>query len=62
MTKLILAEDVAYAISCVQDHQSTINTDSEDGLKTYDEIMCRIDRLLKFYYDLIGFDPYREKK
>lgn len=62
MTKLTLAEDIAYAISCVQDHQSTINTDSEDGLKTYDEIMCRIERLLKFYYQLTGFDPYGGKK
>jgi hypothetical protein len=48
-----LAEDIAYAISCVQDHRDTIDIDSEP----WHEIGDRIERLFSFYYQLTGFNP-----
>jgi hypothetical protein len=52
-----LADDIAYAISCVQDHKDTIDTDTEGGRKLSDNASRVIDRLLSFYYQLVGFDP-----
>jgi hypothetical protein len=52
-----LAEDIAYAISCVQDYRDTIDIDSE----LWHEIGDRIERLFKFYYQLTGYDPNGEK-
>jgi hypothetical protein len=60
MTKPTLAEDIAYAISCVQDYKDTIDTDTENGQKIYDDVNVRIERLITFYYQLTGFDPYEE--
>ena len=60
MTKPTLAEDIAYAISCVQDYKDTIDTDTENGQKIYDDANVRIERLITFYYQLTGFDPYEE--
>jgi hypothetical protein len=62
MTKPTLAEDIAYAISCVQDYKDTIDIDGDDGWKTYDEINVRINRLFQFYYQLTGYDPYEKKE
>jgi hypothetical protein len=55
--KPTLAEDIAYAISCVQDHRDTIDIDSE----LWHEIGDKIERLFQFYYQLIGFS-YLENK
>lgn len=55
--KPTLAEDIAYAISCVRDYRDTIDTDTEDGNKLWDDVSRRIERLFKFYYQLTGFDP-----
>ena len=49
-----LAEDILYAISCVQDYRDTINTDNLVGQQVYDDIGEKIERLFKFYYQLIG--------
>jgi hypothetical protein len=57
MTKHI-SDDILYAISCVQDYRDTIDIDSE----LWHEIGNRIERLFKFYYQLIGFDPNGENK
>jgi hypothetical protein len=56
--KPTLAEDIAYAISCVQDYRDTIDTDDRVGQLVYDEISERIERLFKFYYQLIGYSAY----
>jgi len=58
--KPTLAEDITYAISCVQDYRDTIDTDDRAGQLVYDEISERIERLFKFYYQLTGFDPYEK--
>jgi hypothetical protein len=60
--KPTLAEDIAYAISCVQDYKDTIDTDTENGWKIYDDANSRIQRLINFYNQLIGFDPYEGNK
>jgi hypothetical protein len=52
-----LAEDIAYAISCVQDYRDTIDIDTEDGKELWDYVSRRIERLFQFYYQLVGFDP-----
>ena len=61
MTKPTLAEDIAYAISCVQDYKDTIDTDTENGQKIYNDANSRIQRLITFYDQLIGFDSYANK-
>lgn len=53
-----LADDIAYAISCVQDFRDTIDIDSE----LWHEFGNRIERLFRFYYQLIGLDITGEKK
>ena len=58
--KKTLAEDIGVAISCVQDYLDTI--DSVEKQEHYDTIRLRIERLMKFYYQLTGFDPNGEKK
>ena len=62
MIRPTLAEDIAYAISCVQDYKDTIDTDTENGWKIYDDANSRIERLFSFYYQLTGFNPYEENK
>ena len=62
MSNPILAEDIAYAISCVQDYRDTINTDNKVGQLVYDDVSGRIERLFKFYYQLTGFGPYEKKE
>ena len=62
MTKPTLAEDIAYAISCVQDYKDTIDTDTKKGQKIYDDVNSRIHRLISFYYQLTGYDPYEKKE
>ncbi len=57
-----LADDVAYAISCVQDHRDTIDTDTESGQKLSDNATRVVNRLLSFYYQLTGFDPTEANK
>jgi hypothetical protein len=52
-----LSEDIAYAISCVQDYRDTIDIDTEDGKELWDYVSRRIERLFQFYYQLVGFDP-----
>jgi hypothetical protein len=52
-----LAEDILYAISCVQDHRGTVDENTEE----WSQITRRIEGLYKFYYQLIGFDPNGEK-
>jgi|LakMenE18May11ns_1017448.scaffolds.fasta_scaffold9302193_1 hypothetical protein len=65
MTKT-LADDIAYAISCVQDYLDTIDRpyrlSSVEEQEHYDTIRLRIERLMRFYYQLTGFDPNGEKK
>jgi hypothetical protein len=61
MSNPILAEDIAYAISCVQDYKDTIDTDDRVGQLVYDDVSGRIERLFSFYYQLIGFDSYANK-
>ena len=56
--KPTLAEDIMIAISCMQDYRSNIKSDSELWYK----ISETIERLFKFYYQLIGFDPNMENK
>jgi len=60
MTKT-LADDIAHAISCVQDYLDTIDRpyrrSSVEEQEHYDTIRLRIERLMKFYYQLTGFDP-----
>lgn len=46
-----LADDIALAISCVQDHRDTLDIDTEK----YDSVSRTIERLFKFYYQLIGY-------
>ena len=46
-----LADDISLAISCVQDYRDTLDTDTEE----YDRVSRVIERLFKFYYQLIGF-------
>jgi hypothetical protein len=57
-----LADDIAYAISCVQDYRDTIDTDDRVGQLVYDDISGRIERLFRFYYQLVGFDPNNIRK
>jgi hypothetical protein len=45
-----LADDILYAISCIQDYRDTIEINSE----LWHEIGDRIERLFQFYYQLIG--------
>lgn len=54
MTKS-LADDIACAISCVQDYRNTLDINSE----LWHEIGDRIERLFQFYYQLVGFDKCR---
>ena len=49
-----LAEDIALAISCVQDYRDTLDTDTEEGEKRYYQVGYTIDRLMTFYYQLVG--------
>lgn len=56
LDNLDILRDISFAISCVQDYGDTIDTDSADGMKEYDSVILRVDRLLTFYYQLIGFD------
>jgi hypothetical protein len=58
--KPTLAEDITYAISCIQDYRDTIDTSNEDGEKLWNNTSMRIERLFKFYYQLIGFYPYEK--
>jgi hypothetical protein len=53
-----LAEDILYAISCMQDYRDTVDENTEE----WSQITRRIEGLFKFYYQLIGFDPNGEKK
>jgi len=62
MIRPTLAEDIAYAISCVQDYKDTIDTDTENGWKIYDDANSRIQRLINFYNQLTGFNPYEGNK
>ncbi len=57
-----LADDIAYAISCVQDHRDTIDTDTEGGQKLSDDATRVINQLLSFYYQLTGYDPSEAKQ
>jgi hypothetical protein len=50
-----LSEDILYSISCIQDYRDTIDINSE----LWHEIGERIERLFKFYYQLVGFNDYR---
>lgn len=50
--KPTLAEDIGIAISCVQDYLDTI--DSYEEQEHYDRIRLTIERLMRFYYQLIG--------
>ena len=54
--KPTLVEDIAYAISCVQDYRETLDTDTEYGKELWDDVSRRIERLFKFYYQLIRSD------
>ena len=56
MSNPTLTEDIAYAISCVQDYRETLDTDTEDGKELWNDISRRIERLFQFYYQLVGFD------
>jgi len=58
--KPTLAEDIAYAISCVQDYKHSIEPKTIEDVKMIYTIDKRIERLFKFYYQLIGFDPYEK--
>jgi hypothetical protein len=49
-----LAEDIAYAISCIQDYRDTVDIGNEDREKLWDDISRRIERLFKFYYQLVA--------
>ena len=60
MARQTLTEDIAYAISCVQDYRDTIEIDDRVGQLIYDDVSGRIERLFSFYYQLTGFDPYGE--
>ena len=62
MNNPTLGEDILYAISCMQDYRDTVDTDTQDGQKLWDDASKRIERLFKFYYQLIGFDPNETKK
>ena len=55
MTNPTLAEDILYAISCVQDYLDTIDCVKEQ--ERYNRIVLRIERLMQFYYQLTGLDP-----
>jgi hypothetical protein len=57
-----LSEDIAYAISCVQDYRDTINADNSLGQFAYVDASERIERLFQFYYQLVGFDPNNIRK
>ncbi len=57
--KPTLAEDIGIAISCVQDYLDTIDPVEEQ--EHYDTIRLRIERLMQFYYQLTGFDPYEHQ-
>jgi hypothetical protein len=53
-----LADDILYAISYMQDYRETIDENDELWYK----ITESIEALFKFYYLLINFDYYGEKK
>ena len=59
MTNPTLAEDILYATSCVQDYLDTIDPVEEQ--ERYNRIVLRIERLMQFYYQLVGFNPAEEK-
>ena len=61
MTNPTLAEDIAYAISCVQDYRDTLDIDTEKGKELWEDVSGRIERLFQFYYQLVGFNPAEEK-
>jgi hypothetical protein len=52
MNNPTLADDIAYAISCVQDYRDTLDIDGE----LWHEVGDRIERLFTFYYQLIGLN------
>lgn len=56
-----LSDDIAYAISCIQDYKATINADDSLGQFAYVDASKRIERLFQFYYQLVGFNPAEEK-
>ena len=62
MNNTTLPDDILYAISCVQDYRDTVDTDTEDGKELWDDVSRRIERLFKFYYQLVGFDPNNIRK
>lgn len=62
MNSTPLSDDILFAISCMQDYRDTIYTDNEDGQKLWDNVSERIERLFKFYYQLVGFDPNNIRK
>jgi GTP1/Obg family GTP-binding protein len=49
-----LAEDILYAISCVQDYRGTVDENTEE----WSQITRRIERLYKFYYELIEIQNF----
>ena len=57
-----LADDILYAIACVQDYRDTLDTGTKDGNELWDDISMRIERLFKFYYQLVGLDPNNIRK
>jgi hypothetical protein len=60
--KPTLAEDILYAISCIQDYRDSIDGGSEDGEQLWNDVSNRIERLFHFYYQLTGFYPYEGNK
>jgi len=57
-----LSEDIAYAISCVQDYKYSIEPRTIEDVKMIYTIDRRIERLFQFYYQLVGFDPNNIRK
>jgi hypothetical protein len=62
MNNPTLGEDILYAIYCIQDYRDTVDTSNKDGEKLWDDVSRRIERLFKFYYQLVGFDPNNIRK
>lgn len=57
-----LSEDIAYAISCVQDYRDSIDPHTIEDVRIIYDISMRIERLFQFYYQLVGFDPNNIRK
>lgn len=53
-----LSDDILYAISCIQDYRDTI--DVVDNEQLWNDASKRIERLFRFYYQLVGFNPYEK--